>query len=295
MATTRILRTFKPMTFDSSSASSSSSSSPPPTVRYLSKDAGLMSGEKRLGTANDRKQMVVVKASMAGSRTLTTSKPQVNRGVIDLASLVTKTNRSLLILLRTALKRKPMQQQVQMFIERGIIDCRFFTLLAVAGSLLGSVLCFVEGCFIVLESYFQYFHALSQKTDQGHMVHLLIEAIDMFLVGTAMLIFGVGLYAMFMGSKAAKDRGPRFTESNLFGLFYMKAAPAWVDMKSVSQAKSKIGHAVVMILQVGLLEKFKSIPLVTPLDLACFAGAVLVSSACIFLLSRLDYSATTAG
>lgn len=65
-------------------------------------------------------------------------------------------------------------------------------------------------------------------------------------------------------------------------------------MKSVSQAKSKIGHAVVMILQVGLLEKFKRIPLVTPLDLACFAGAVLVSSACIFLLSRLDYSATTA-
>lgn len=114
----------------------------------------------------------------------------------------------------------------------------------------------MQGCFIVLESYFQYFHALSHKTDQGHMVHLLIEAIgnysgslsslsalciyptltypktnnscffilstDMFLVGTAMLIFGVGLYAMFVGSKAVKEKGPRFSESNLFGLFYMK-------------------------------------------------------------------------
>lgn len=37
-----------------------------------------------------------------------------------------------------------------------------------------------------------------------------------------MLIFGVGLYAMFVGSKAVKEKGPRFSESNLFGLFYMK-------------------------------------------------------------------------
>ncbi|KAH0990405.1 hypothetical protein GBA52_001888 [Prunus armeniaca] len=293
MATTRLLRTFKPMTFHSSS---SSSSLPPKTLRCSSK-AGSLSGEKRLGGKNDnheRKQTVVVKASMATSDTMSiTLKPQVNRGrFAELVSLLTKTNRALLILLRTALKPKPSRQQVQMFIERGIMDCRFFTLLAVAGSLLGSVLCFVEGCFMVLESYFQYFHALSHKTDQGHMVHLLIEAIDMFLVGTAMLIFGVGLYAMFVGSKAVKEKGPRFSESNFFGIFYMKAPPAWVDMKSVSQAKSKIGHAVVMILQVGLLDKFKSIPLVTPLDLACFAGAVLLSSAGIFILARLS---TTSG
>ncbi|KAL6295773.1 hypothetical protein ACE6H2_003915 [Prunus campanulata] len=292
MAATRLLRTFKPMTFHSSS----SSSLPRKTLRCSSK-AGSLSGEKRLGGKSDnheRKQMVVVKASMATSDTKSiTLKPQVNQGrLAELVSLLTKTNRALLILLRTALKPKPSRQQIQMFIERGIIDCRFFTLLAVAGSLLGSVLCFVEGCFIVLESYFQYFHALSHKTDQGHMVHLLIEAIDMFLVGTAMLIFGVGLYAMFVGSKAVKEKGPRFSESNLFGLFYMKAPPAWVDMKSVSQAKSKVGHAVVMILQVGLLDKFKSIPLVTPLDLACFAGAVLLSSAGIFILTRLS---TTSG
>ncbi|CAL8099967.1 unnamed protein product [Prunus armeniaca] len=223
MATTRLLRTFKPMTFHSSS---SSSSLPPKTLRCSSK-AGSLSGEKRLGGKNDnheRKQTVVVEASMATSDTMSiTLKPQVNRGrFAELVSLLTKTNRALLILLRTALKPKPSRQQVQMFIERGIIDCRFFTLLAVAGSLLGSVLCFVEGCFMVLESYFQYFHALSHKTDQGHMVHLLIEAIDMFLVGTAMLIFGVGLYAMFVGSKAVKEKGPRFSESNFFGIFYMK-------------------------------------------------------------------------
>lgn len=64
-------------------------------------------------------------------------------------------------------------------------------------------------------------------------------------------------------------------------------------MQSVSQAKSRIGHAVMMILQVGVLEKLKDIPVVTGVDLACFAGAVLISSASIFLLSRLSAGSST--
>ena len=102
---------------------------------------------------------------------------------------------------------------------QAIIDCRFFTLFAVAGTLLGSGLCFVEvtayfffqqkfrtmtlfsffftyiflsnndkdiincmqGCFTILEAYLQYFHALSHKSDQGHVMQLLIEAIGISL------------------------------------------------------------------------------------------------------------------
>ena len=63
-------------------------------------------------------------------------------------------------------------------------------------------------------------------------------------------------------------------------------------MQSVSQAKSKIGHAVMMILQVGVLDKLKSVSVVTGLDLACFSGAVFISSACIFLLSKLSVCST---
>ncbi|XP_030931102.1 uncharacterized protein LOC115956984 [Quercus lobata] len=123
-------------------------------------------------------------------------------------------------------------------------------------------------------------------------MQLLIEAIDMFLVGTAMLIFGMGLYVMFVGTKTMKEKGSGLSESNFFGLFYLKSIPTWVGMQSVSQAKSKIGHAVMMILQVGVLDKLKSVPVVTGLDLACVAGAVFISSACIYLLSKLSVGST---
>ncbi|CAN0872843.1 hypothetical protein LINGRAHAP2_LOCUS10215 [Linum grandiflorum] len=42
-----------------------------------------------------------------------------------------------------------------------------------------------------------------------------------------------------------------------------------------------------MILQVGLVDKFKNVPLTTSFDLACFAAAILVSSASTFILSKL--------
>ncbi|CAI0425419.1 unnamed protein product [Linum tenue] len=211
---------------------------------------------------------------------------------IDLASLVNKLKMVGLSNPPPAatadVNRKQGKFHIQMAIERAIFDCRFFTLLAVAGSLLGSVLCFMEVCFLVAESYSHYFHTLSTNLDQGHMMKLLIEAIDMFLVGTAMLVFGVGLHAMFVGSKDSQhDKQTWLPHSNLFGIFHLKYLPAWVETRSVSQAKSKIGHAVMMILQVGLLEKFKNVPLVTSFDLACFAAAVLVSSASTFLLSKL--------
>jgi len=70
--------------------------------------------------------------------------------------------------------------------------------------------------------------------------------------------------------------------------FKFQSPPRWVGVQSIEQAKSKIGHAVMMILQVGLIEKFSDIPMVTGLDLACFAAALLTSSATIFVLSKLN-------
>lgn len=172
-------------------------------------------------------------------------------------------------------------------VEQTIISCRFFTLIAVVGSLVGSILCFVEGCFLMLESYIEDFHIVSHSLDHGRMVHMVIEAIDMFLVGTAMLSFGMGLYSMFIGFKR--------TNGWLVHGSKLKMFSACSKTSSISQTKSRIGTAVVMLLQVGVLEKFKSVPLATGLDLACFAGALFFSSASMFLLSRLYCSSEEEG
>ncbi|KAH9692765.1 hypothetical protein KPL70_016478 [Citrus sinensis] len=262
------------------------------TVRYLS-NSGFNTGENRsvYSDPGQRKSAAPIKfkaSASASDSLMITAKTEVGRG-IDLSSLLANVTRAALKFLRPRPSVNPTSSSshIQRFIERVIIDCRFFTFFAVAGSLLGYILCFLEGCFLLLESYFKFFNSLSQKANQAHIMHLVIEAI-----GTALLIFGVGLYAMFVGSKNIKEKSSQIPGSNLFGLFYLKTPPKWVEMGSVSQAQSRIGHAVMMVLQVEVLEKFNSIPVVTSLDLVCFAGAALLSSACIFLLSRLSASIT---
>ncbi|KAJ9674600.1 hypothetical protein PVL29_023876 [Vitis rotundifolia] len=284
MATTRLLGASRPLSSSSLRLNNSLSPSTSTALRCLSK-AGV-TGDKILSGDGERRSMVALKASVAASESVITSDPQTNGGE-GLAFLLASTASAVLKVVRQAVNSKPPKLQVQMFLERIIVNCRFFTLFAVAGSLIGSVLCFIEGCFMILESYFQYFHTLAQSSDQGHVMKLLFEAIDMFLLGTVMLVFGMGLHVMFVGSKTMQGKGQWLSDSNLFGLFSLRTIPTWVRMQSVSQAKSRIGHAIMMILQVGVLEKFQSIPLASGLDLACAAGAILVSSACVFLLSRL--------
>ncbi|KAF8022889.1 hypothetical protein BT93_F0411 [Corymbia citriodora subsp. variegata] len=299
MATARLLRTPAGNFCSSRSPSFAAAAERRTAVRCFSLVAppcgGARSGFEEDDNRKRRPEVVVKAASVAAaSERAIAAEPWINGAAVGLASLTGNAVRAALVFLRAAVKRRPKKLNVQGLIEKTIVDCRFFTLFAVAGSLLGSVLCFLEGCFFVIESYMEYFQSMSHMSDQGHVVQLLVEGIDMFLVGTAMLIFGVSLHVMFVGSQAKRERGPWLSGSNLFGLYYLTRVPAWAEAQSVSQAKSRIGHAMMMILQVGVLEKFKSVPVLNCLDLACFAGAVLLSSACIFVLSRLSLDTSSA-
>lgn len=191
--------------------------------------------EKKISSGEKKVPFGTVKAVAVAERINMVSEPGTKDvgagGVADLAWLLRKVSIAALVILKVATKPRTRLLNSQMFIERSVIDCRFFALLAVAGSLLGSVLCFLEGFLLVIESYVRYFNMLSQNSDKGHMVQLLIEAIDMFLVGTALLVFGMGVHVMFVGSNHLKAKGP-LPVSNLFGLF-------------PSQESSKMGvHAI---------------------------------------------------
>ncbi|KFK32911.1 hypothetical protein AALP_AA6G305200 [Arabis alpina] len=218
----------------------------------------------------ERKSTVEMKAKcMPSSEIVISKEAQVKRGLMDLVFLVTKVTDIVLTELRQAIKRQPSKLQIQRYIERVIVDCRFFTLFAVAGTLLGSVLCFFEGCCRILECYAHHLNQLSHGA-KGDTLHILLEALDMFLFGTSMLILGMAIHNMFVGCKTDQSNQPSR------------------GIRTIGEAKTRIGSAVVMILHVGMVEKFKTTPLVTCMDLACFAASLLVCSASMFIFSKLS-------
>ncbi|KAA8528002.1 hypothetical protein F0562_035129 [Nyssa sinensis] len=178
-------------------------------------------------------------------------------------------------------------QSIEESIEKVIYGCRFLTIFGVWGSLVGSLLCFVKGCTYVVASFQEYF------VNRWKVILLLVEAIDVYLLGTVMLVFGMGLYELFISNldsakSLSEEKIPY--RSSLFGLFTLKERPQWLEIKTVNELKTKLGHVIVMLLLIGLFDKSKKAAIQTPADLLCFSASVLLSSGCLYLLSKLNGS-----
>ncbi|KAL5099762.1 hypothetical protein RYX36_004089 [Vicia faba] len=172
-------------------------------------------------------------------------------------------------------------------IEKMIYRCRFLAILGVFGSLIGSFLCFIKGTTFVAGSFLEY------SVNRTKVMQMLIEALDVYLLGTVMLVFGMGLYELFVSNldstSSLPDQNPS-DRSNLFGLFTLKERPKWLDIKTVNELKTKVGHVIVMLLLIGLFDRSKKATIQTPVDLLCFCASVFLSSSCLFLLSKLNDS-----
>ncbi|KAF0907339.1 hypothetical protein E2562_015839 [Oryza meyeriana var. granulata] len=163
---------------------------------------------------------------------------------------------------------------VETTVERVIFDFRFLALLAVAGSLAGSLLCFLNGCVYIKEAYSVYWTGCLKGVHTGQMVLKVVEAIDVYLAGTVMLIFGMGLYGLFISNTSTdvpSESDRALQGSSLFGMFALKERPKWMKITSLDELKTKVGHVIVMILLVKMFERSKMVKITTGLDLLSYS------------------------
>ncbi|XP_043693401.1 uncharacterized protein LOC122643895 [Telopea speciosissima] len=178
-------------------------------------------------------------------------------------------------------------------IEKAIFDFRFLALLAVGGSLAGSLLCFLNGCVYIFDAYKVYWTGCLKGVHTGQMVLRLVEAIDVYLAGTVMLIFGMGLYGLFISNEppGVSSKNDRVSKgSSLFGMFALKERPKWMKISSLDELKTKVGHVIVMILLVKMFEKSKMVTIATGLDLLSYSVCIFLSSASLYILHNLRKS-----
>ncbi|XAR63471.1 hypothetical protein NMG60_11023415 [Bertholletia excelsa] len=184
-------------------------------------------------------------------------------------------------------------QATESTIEKVIFDFRFLALFAVTGSLAGSLLCFLNGCVYIAEAFKVYWTSCVYGVHTGQMVLKLVEAIDVYLAGTVMLIFGMGLYGLFI-SNVPPDVPPAVDRalkgSSLFGMFALKERPKWMKISSLDELKTKLGHVIVMILLVKMFERSKRVTIATGMDLLSYSVCIFLSSASLYILHNLHRS-----
>lgn len=104
-----------------------------------------------------------------------------------------------------------------------------------------------------------------------------VEVVDGYLLGTVMLIFGLGMYELFI-SDIDEAKGS-------------KASSKILVVESLDDLKQRLAKVIIMILIVTIFELALKISVGTTLDLLYLAGAVALIGLALYLTHASDGSA----
>lgn len=166
---------------------------------------------------------------------------------------------------------------IEQAFERGLWSTRFFVLLPVIFSLIGSFILFISasgGIIEVLELTYKAFFGgehVQMQAFHADMLSGLIEAVDLYLIAIVLLIFSFGLYELFISEidHASKTGGSGVLE-----------------IHSLDQLKDKIAKVIIMVLVVSFFQRVLHMEFKTPLEMVYFASSILILSLGLYFLRK---------
>ena len=158
--------------------------------------------------------------------------------------------------------------------EKLLWKLRYIVILSVILSMVASLSLFLIGSWDIIYSII-YQNPLfnAEVTNNNDLLFKIISSIDLFLIGIVLLIFGFGVYELFI-SEIDFAKG-KFAESTL-------------KIKSLDQLKNKIIKVIIIVLIVKFFEKIlKLTPQFTnPNDILIFSASILAICLGYFLINR---------
>ncbi len=166
-----------------------------------------------------------------------------------------------------------MLKSIEKAIEWLLWEVRLIVFLAVVSSIVSAIVLVIMGTYDVFLTVKELMHAFSDKAhyDAFHkeaITHI-IGAIDAFLITTVLLIFGIGLYELFI------SKIDRIESDN--------TSAKILEVHSLDQLKEKLGKVIVMVLIVTFFKYALDMKFETMLDLLYLAiGILLIALALYF-------------
>ena len=158
--------------------------------------------------------------------------------------------------------------------ENVLWSTRFIVIIAVILSIISSISLFLIGGWDIIQATIYNNPIFNQDINNSNdLLFKIISSIDLFLIGIVLLIFGFGVYELFISEiDFAKDK---FADSTL-------------KINSLDQLKNKIIKVIIIVLIVKFFEKVLKLShnFTTPNDLLLFSISIL--SICIgyYLINR---------
>ena len=164
---------------------------------------------------------------------------------------------------------------IELLFENILWNTRFFVLFAVVFSILGGVALFIVGSVDIwgVASNIVTTDLNHLHPDKFHeeIVAGLIGAVDLYLMGIVMFIFGFGIYELFISEvEIAKKEG----------------VSKILEVHSLDELKDKLGKVIIMVLIVNFFQRVLYTEYNGALDLVYFAGSILALALALYFLHK---------
>lgn len=158
--------------------------------------------------------------------------------------------------------------------EKFLWNFRYITILAVILSIISAFTLIVIGSWDIIEAVIFYNPLFDASiSSNNELLFKLISAIDLFLIGIVLLIFGFGIYELFVSE--IDFANSKFTESTL-------------KIRDLDQLKNKIIKVVIIVLIVKFFEKVLKFSenFTTPMDILYFGLSILSICVGYYLINK---------
>ena len=158
--------------------------------------------------------------------------------------------------------------------EKFLWNFRYITVLAVILSILSAFTLIVIGSWDIIEAVIFYNPLFDTSiSSNNELLFKLISAIDLFLIGIVLLIFGFGIYELFVSE--IDFANSKFTESTL-------------KIRDLDQLKNKIIKVIIIVLIVKFFEKVLKFSenFTTPMDILYFGLSILSICVGYYLINK---------
>lgn len=158
-------------------------------------------------------------------------------------------------------------------VEYTLWNSRFLVMFAVVSSLLGALVLFIIASLDILSvmvDAWKYYTGASNVDIHDTVVTNIIVAVDIYLIAIVLMIFGLGIYKLFVSRiELASTKDP----SHPF------------NVRSLDQLKDKIARVVILAVIIEFFRAVVDIHFQTPMDAILLALSVLALAAALFLMS----------
>lgn len=156
--------------------------------------------------------------------------------------------------------------------EHTLYFTRYLTLLAVFGSLFAAIALFIKGSIVVATGLIEFVENIESPHYES-ILETFVSSVDIFLFAMVLIIFGVGIYELFI------------TKIDPV-LQKVDGRPSWMQVKNVDDLKSSLGKVILMVLIVTFFKHSIEVKYDDITDLLKLSVGILLISAALFITHK---------